>query len=957
MSSVSQMFGIASSVAYARCGGSGNNTMYVLASLASGFGAGTGDGVYIYNLFNSQTGFTQSGFQNSDIYTTSLENSVASIVGMAGDALIGSAAIIYSYSNFPNIPEAKVIQYINSYCNLMQSFIGGANYSINSAGLEHIMRNFSLSGINASLAGIGSSPDIQKAINYNWYDSSGLFANPNFSSLAQKIKDSENQYYYLSGEFIYPSIPSGLNPCVEFEQTTMTPTGQITFSVIANTPCFKTSSYIGPISGVKFFREFNDGPGSSGYFDSGTQAAYISFDEAILSYNDYHSNTDILYSNIRDSSGFFVYLISGGQVDSQGFFIPSNEYGIGHTNALISTDIHCQWQSSDFVSQDSTIFHWADYTGTGLPLMRMHQGDNLPKWVLTKYCTATDGFGNCISCGFTGQLYHFTGWKFSPFSLKESLAKNFEFLQMNPAMDTGRVIKRALNLNNDFGISPISPYQSVTDTGDGALTCTGMVGPPLLSSDYPSLPGFAFYQTFDNITFPDYATLVVRASIESGGNYVVSNFDLITTSDSGVHFPVFGTQCTIPIYKHIPSSGLALYDDVTKKCLAIGDNFGGNGVSGIQTQQSNAGYSYTGFTYYQSGYLVEVNELLVANSHTVGSAYSTINYLSGYTGVGGTVYSMSSHYAFVITGDTSNGINYFGQPIIYSYFSDGVLGASNTGWSGFAPIPSGIIDDIENNSPRQYGEVYTSQKIENFIPRYSNGPYLSYENSFLYPNAQVVFTGTNASTNGFPVGVAYQIQFNEETVTELYSLKNQYGFSTYPNVIRASGSSKIALKTSMVSPFVPDNQNFDVLYSFVNTELYPSNNNFSYTVGIGLPLVDANYVPSIDFTADNTLNSIVHNADDALSLRWKDGVKINYGTITKRMMTGIGQSGIVYISTPAVKNLFWGYYGKTLTGIMNYALPIYSLETESLQISSGLNDLINTRTIGNGLCYQGNQAA
>ena len=943
-------------MAYARCGGSGNNALNVLASLASGFGTDTGNGTYVYNLFNAQTGFTQSGFQNSDTYTTSLENVVGGILGISGNALIGTAAIIYSYANFPNIPETSVIGYLNSFGNAFSSIGGGGAVVINQSGLEHAMRSFSLSGVNNSLAQLPSGSGYQKAINYNWYDSTGLFANPNLAGLAQRIKDSENQYYYLSGEILYPTIPSGLTPCVEFIQNVMTNTGQISFSVIANPPCYRSDTYVGPVSGAKFFREFNDGPGSSGFFDSGTQDMYASFDEAVLSYNDFHSNTDILYANQRDVSGYFIYLISGGQVDSQGFYNPNNEYGVGHTNVLVSSDTDCKWSVDDFAAQATTYFSWADYTGSGLPLQRMHQGDNRAKWILTKYCAATDGFGNCLGCGFTGQLNNWTGWKFAPFQLKESLARNYEFMEMNPAMDTNRVIKRVFNLNNNSGVSPITPYAFVADTGDGTLTCTGIVGPPQLNADFPSLPGFVFYQTFDNITFPDTASLVMRAAVESGGSYVISNFNLLSTGISG-HYPVFGAPALVPIYTTITSSGLASFDDVAKKCMSIGDNFGGNGVSGVQTPQSNAGYAYTGYTYYQSGTLVNVNQLLANNSTTVGSAYSTINYVSGYTGVGGTVYATSEQYAFIITGDTTSGIKYFGQPIIYSYFANGTLDAVNTGWDMFAPIPSAITDDIANNFPRQFGEVYKSQPVENFVPRYSSGPYLSYENTFLYPNALGAFTGFNASANGFPTSFVYEMQFQEETVTELYCIKNKYGFTNYPNIIRATGNNATgSLKTSMVSPFTPDNQTFNPIYALSNTGLYPKNGSFENVKSVDVEMVDANWVPSINFTSDPTLNSTVHNGPDYLSSKWKCGVKINAGTVPKVMMTGVGLSGVVFASVPAVRNLVWGYYGKTITGKLEYTLPIFDLESETLIVDSGLAQSINEQATAGGNCYRTNQA-
>ena len=943
MSLVSQMFGLSSSVAYTRCGGSGNNTLSVLSSLAAGYGTNPSNGVYVYNLFNAQSGFTQSGFRDTDAYTTILESLVSSIAGMTSYSLIGTASIIYSYANFPNIQESSVVQFINSYCQNLATYMGGTPSSISVSGLSAIINEFSVNTINGALTGIGSNNVPQKAINYNWYDASVLFPNTNFNGLAQTIKDSESQYYFISGELLYPSVPQGLTPCFQFNQTISTPTGNLTYSVIANSPCFNGNTYVGPISGVKFFRKFSDGPGSSGYFDSATEAAYVSFDELVLNPKDYSTNSDILYSNDKNSSGNFILLKSGEPIDIPGFFNSTNEYGVGVTNILTSDGI-CQWGSNDYESQTGTFFSWSNYTGYGLPLMRMHQGDNQPKWNLYKFCSSFDGFGHCLTCSYTGNLYNWTGWKYVQFQLADSLAENYQFLQTNPTLDTGRIIKRILNLDNYSGINgPVTPYASVQDNGNGSLTCTGIVGPPQMNGNNATLPGFAFYQTFDNSTFPDYASITMKAACISGGTYDISNYTLLSTGESGVHFPVFAGPCIVPINQVISSPSMSGYDDITKKCLSMGDCFGGTNLSGQTSLQSNAGYLYTGYTYMQSGQILGAAQLLALGSQKIGSTYSTINYISGYTGIGGTVYSLSSLYAFIITGNTSSGINYYGQPLTYQYYSDGVLGAVNTGWSTFAPIPS-----VVQSNPSLYGPVYVNQNVENYLPRYLSGPYLSYETSFLYPNAQAMFTAFNSVANAFPQTFYYDIQFNEENVTEIYCLKNKYGFTTYPNVIRAvTGNVPSGLRSSMVLPFAVDNNTFGYQYSFANTGLYINSGNFNYIcdiTGVGATqLVDANYVPSIDFTVDPALNSTIHNKDDTILTRWYCGIKINNGIVPKTYYTGINKSGLAYVKAPAVKKLFWGYYGNRYTGLLNYTLPIYDLESESMVLQTGLNNQILTQ--------------
>ena len=199
MSITGQMFGLASSVTYIRCGGSGYNTQLVLESLASGFGASTGDGAYVYNLFNTNTGsgtFTNFGFDLSSQYYQHVESSVT---GMGGFSKIGTATIIYSYATYPNIGESTVISFVNTFCQVTKMLLGEPGYQIDSSGIDYVLSQFSLTGINSTLTG---APVVSTAtaINYNWYDSTPLFINPNLDSTL--IRDVENQYYYISGEIL-----------------------------------------------------------------------------------------------------------------------------------------------------------------------------------------------------------------------------------------------------------------------------------------------------------------------------------------------------------------------------------------------------------------------------------------------------------------------------------------------------------------------------------------------------------------------------------------------------------------------------------------------------------------------------------------------------------------------------------------------------------------------------------
>lgn len=206
MSSIRQIFGVAASASYIRCGGSGDSAAMVLSALASGFGLSTGDGRYVYNLFNANTGeFSSKGFDAGSPYVTQLEGAVSSL-GFGGYSNIGTSAIIYSYSNFPNIDEQRIIDYINGYCSSLESLGGGTGFIISESGLDKVVSSFHLNQINSEISAAPTTTTT-KAVNYNFYDSLPLFLNPNSES--QLIKDIENQYYYITGELIYSSLPTG----------------------------------------------------------------------------------------------------------------------------------------------------------------------------------------------------------------------------------------------------------------------------------------------------------------------------------------------------------------------------------------------------------------------------------------------------------------------------------------------------------------------------------------------------------------------------------------------------------------------------------------------------------------------------------------------------------------------------------------------------------------------------
>lgn len=921
---MSQIFGFAASAAYIRCG-SGSNTSLVLQALSTGLGATTGDGAYVYNSFLQNSGvLLSSGFGGSSLYQTQLESAVASFEPNPYTK-IGVSAIIYAFANFPNVDESLITKYINNYCQNVTLLLGEGNIYFPESGLDYVLGQINLPLINS---GIAQSPEnvTGVSINYNWYNAAPLFVNPNPDSTL--IRDVENQYYYLTGKLIYSSLPTA-QPCIEYIRNITTPTGMMAISVVQNTPCYDPSSYIGPYSGISFFREFNDGPGTSGYLDLPTIQEFVSLDEKVLYPSDYSNNVVVTYSHEKDSSGLFVFLDSGMIKDIPGFYNSGSEYGYGITN-LITSDEHCSW---------------TDYQLEGAPLMRMHQGDSQQKWYVYKYCIGFDGYGNCTGCGYQSGLYNWTGWKFALAKLTTP-SKNLLAINMNPQMGTGEILNRVLNLDNyqNMDGSVTSPYLGVYDSGDGLLTCNTYVGPPQLSGT-STMPGFVFCQTFDSTNFPStgtFANIKIRAAVEnSDRSFSISSYDLASGQD-GTHHPAFGGG--IPdanIIQVIYSSGQ--YDDIMQSCLAIGNNFG-NIASGTSSLESNAGFLYTGYTYYISGNPVNIFDLMQSGSSTIGAKYSQLKYVNGYTS-GVTNFNINDQYAYIITGNTQTGINYTGKMFFYSYFNDGILGAVNTGWTGnFAPIP-----DVVNNNLPYFNPNYVVQPVENYLPRYSTGPYLTYNNKFLYPNANFFANLYDADTNGFPVSVNYVVSIKEETVREICLTSGFGGQINNSYIVRASpAGNPSGIGTLMAAPFIPNDSTYTYTYDFTrNQSLYPENGSFLNQASLGVNLVNKNYVPNTSGCPQTNVNSTQYNSNGLL---FNGGVKYTGQLIERYINTGAGGKTVaISVSEPIGGGLYWGYNGSQISGTLLYTPPVFDLETYSISPSNNLNTsmILNNMSLTN----------
>jgi len=946
-----QIFGLASVVSYIRSSNASYNGQEVLQALSYAFYANSGNGTYLYNLFSADTGLAYTkGFASSNSNYMNLENSVGAYESNVL-AKVGISAIIYGYATYPNIDESKINSYINSYNTTIKNFQGLSNsVNITNDNIDNILSSFSIAGINSDvLSSPSSANSAQTNVNYNWYDSSAFFDFTRNVTRSNLIRDIESQYYYLSGELIYANAGTVYPPCIKTTVQISSPTGSFPITVLKNYPCVDASSYIGPKTGVKFLRVFSDGPTTSGYFDAATTNAYINFDKGVLSPYDYSSNVNNLYSYIPDANGNYLYLYSGAQLDIQGYYNSGAEYGYGHTNYMVAGP-RCQF----------------NYAIDNIPLMNMHQGNNSPKLYVTKYdSTPGNPDSTCIVNVQTG---NWTGWKFALLELKNSWTGSFSNILTNPQTPVSRYLKRALNLNNEnLAGTVVSPYSSVIDGGNGTLICPRQdsfgnylyVGPPQLNST-ALFPGFAFYQDFYNQNFPSSGRICVRpAFCDESNNYQISNFNIFTGIDTTASYSVSSSsKPKIPFFVTISSTGLVNYDDIFKKCLSIGDNFQ-NQITFTTGLQANAGFIYTGYAYFISGVPIGLSQALTLSSSTVGSTYSTVQYVTGYNllkidpygtlpPVSTGVKSINNLAAQIITGDTSSGINYTGQEIIYQYFNTGVLGSTNYQWNYqddpnnfnnvFAPVPP----DVQNN-PSNFQELYTSQPVENYNPRYYSGPYLSYNSQILYPNAQACGNIYNFSHQGFPSKVKYSITIKEEAVREAFYLSGANYVTQNIQIIRAGSGNQIQnLGTLMATPFVANNRFYTNTYDFTkNPVLYPDNSEFFYTASLSDDgLVDSNYLPSTDYCTQLNLNNTVYPCSNQTSPAFVNGVRYTGQLQTRKIYTGNSLYKTILNTEPFSNssfNLYWGYKNTVMTGEFLYCPPIFDLGTYSISPSPNLS--------------------
>jgi hypothetical protein len=836
------------------------------------------------------------------------------------DAILALAvnSVLFAWSLFPNVTPLNVLNTLNVLLynvalqvnNNPVIFEDDFGNITNSIFTVNILQNFlSENNYEAVLSQVLTSSKNTKVnlVNYNWYNVSGVFTQPNL----RIMQDVENQYYYISGNLIYNGGPPVLDECIENTLIVNTITGFSTGTYILNQPCIDNGQYIGPITGVSFYRVFNDGPASIGDFNSTVKTQYIEWDQQILNPSDYESNEEPLFSFETGISGVYIPLINGDGnivVEPNGLYnIENVEYG------------HVQ----------------DDFACVGL-YQRMHIGDNRPRAFSIR-----DIHGNCTT-GYN--ILPTTGFKFVTLKLNDTWAPNFSYIKTNPVSATGDFLERALNLNQKSYLSTDSNSgYFYTDLGIIDDVDTTYLGPPQFTGGNV-LPSLAFFQEFYSPTFSNVTRLAFYPSIgtstEGGGSGVNSNRTFQVSND--MLFSGETTSSNPLTFNQIIQSS-ALSDEISQQFFGMGNGFN-NEYDIIEVPCQNAGYFYTGYYLIGSGGNIENIISLSNNSGIIlGSNNQYINYINGYTD-GTNTYSVSQQFAQDSSGNLTN----------YYYLDnrnlDDVTIPQND-WDYFCPLP----DAFETNTG--FSRVIKQQNVENYFPRYQNGPYSTETITFLYPNATVASNVYNSQGNGFPQKVQFTLSIKEETVREIYG----YFFITTDGlvqnvtnipIIRASSSGTQEKEVYMAQIFVPNSPSYQQEYDITNL----GDAHFEYTTAIGL--VDNLYSPLVNGVLpsgrnQNGYGDIGGQNDGRFTLGKQsinssyiynvNGVRITGAASAQQGTfytgTGFQQGGVpIYWQIPKSDGLWHFFNEKIVTGYMNYVKPIFDLSLGEKYITNEMKD-------------------
>lgn len=895
MSELRSLFGLSVTTAYVVTKQYGSNmSKNICEAMAVGFGLGATDGDSILVYFQN-TGPDASSIAFAEAPYSTIEQSVRDIYD---NYYLTSTAPDLHKAILTAVTHAMLFAYnLNTSINLydFQKLLGNVLGQICATALEgvgyfdsmrdsdnttvvitpflnsNVIRPFLRNDYTQTIILLSKAAKNTETplANYNWYDSAKIFQGPNL----QVMRDIENQYYYLSGQLVYQSAIGSLDPCLEDEVTISSWSGDVSFTYVRNPPCRDASSYIGPPNRTLFNRVFNDGPYSSGFFSGHILDFYTGNDKQMLIKNDYLTNA----YNLTNYTGLTPLALT-----------------------LVDANGNYDLLGGDYLNAPNLF-------GCSVPPVNMHIGGNEPRVICSdaKSCVCT--------------LQNVTGFKFALTYLGDEYEHDMQFRLSNPIPDVSRVLKRALN------IDPI-PYLA-TDDGTYLWPYTQDPNPPYTQYwyvGYPqldggnTLPNLAFFQSFWSPTFGKNANVCIFPSLaKSVGNETEYADSSRTYSISNSY--MYSGEGNLPIQFNTQiSSNLSGQDWVAQKFYGMGTAFSGRYDIKV-TAEENAGFFYTGFTVIDNGTVI--NSSTLADAYTgciLGSQRKTMQFISGYTGVNGIAVPLTNFLAKNSTGDV----------FTYQWFSPldipAGLQVPEAGWPWFAAVPS----DLENNLKR----AYDTQTVENYLPRFYDGPFSVEWRKFLYPNASTYTTKNQGKLFGMPTGISLSIEIREEVVRELYGKYTIYSDGSvsvgaeYEPVIRSDIMSNETQNPVMTRMFHPNQSYYDYYYNFNQwTE------SFSTSAEIG-NMVDSNWAPPIPYKSKSYVplgrNSNIYSENVNVGSIFWNGVQKRRQTSLQNSIVFTDKQGSYYLApseNPRADGLYHAFNYTKMDLELAYCLPAFNL--------------------------------
>jgi hypothetical protein len=873
---------------------------------SSAFGLGESTGDIIYNqLSGGETNLSETiGFSASSTYA-SFEPEIKAIIDsfLPGETAqarailtVAAQSVIFGYSICSSLDVSKAVSIMGAVLSQVSYKVNGTE-PFRSTDDSYVIQPFSASVIRnlikrdyaSVISQINGSPQSveTQVVNYNWYDMSKVFAGPDL----QIMKDVENQYYCVSGELIYKSAIDSLSPCQKETVIYSTVNGNVTGEYIKNVPCMDLESYIGPVTGVKFNRVFNDGPPSSGDFSVDVLSGYMGWDKKALDPKDYQGNyvSLLTFGNPLSLGSTFI--------DANGAYSLTQEY------------------STAPCSFDCT----ATYT-------KMHIGDNSPR-VLCQY----DGQQACIG----GAESPATGWKFASLELKDDWDSYFANVATNPPTDTSRTLKRALNLNSNPYFATLVGDTLKPYTEDFNFNQFWYVGRPQLNGAN-TLPQVAFYQSFDNPTFGSSASVILYPSLGvANGDSAENSTRTSQVSSKPLASGVQSSDGAVE-FNAVISSNLTGCDDIYKQFLGMGDAFSGQyKVSSFSAE--NAGFQYTGLLLENSNGLI--NPLTIIDSYAskiLGSPTKEFQFISGYRTQFGT---LSTHNIY---GQDASGNLY-----AYEYFDPRLSKTAESiavdNWSYFAPVPA-LYE-------QKFSRVTGVQRVENYLPRYSEGPYSVETRKLLYPNAAKAVELHQSQINGFPRKITFNVKVREETVREAYAIYDitQDGIvHSEPRSIKvlrpdndptALTLHSIEATEYMENLFQVDNDAVSQKYNFNHWKNTP----FFYASAFA-DAVDNNFSPLYNGKVPSGKNNIPYGfyggSPFVQGIRTTGDGATEYVLNSKGGLTSTG-----YSEAPQNYGLFHGYQYFESDVAINYVPPIYDMASGQTVVTDALLEAFPSQSL------------